>query len=174
MDLTDDVQCFDMRNAVVEKFGGVDILINCAGCIFSGDLENTYPQDFDFLIDINMRTPFLLIQFFLPFLKQSQGCVINISSEKGSRPEPGQLGYCLSKAGVEMLTKASALELAPYGVRVNAVAPCMVDTNLYKYAGLSEQENESLKKRAAANIPLQKIAKDEDVAKAIIYLTSEK
>ena len=73
-----------------------------------------------------------------------------------------------------MLTKASALELAPYGVRVNAVAPCMVDTNLYKYAGLSEQENESLKKRAAANIPLQRIAKDEDVAKAIIYLTSEK
>jgi NAD(P)-dependent dehydrogenase (short-subunit alcohol dehydrogenase family) len=58
-----------MRNAVVEKFGGVDILINAAGAIFAGDIENTYPQDFDYLMDVNMRTPFLLSQFFLPFLK---------------------------------------------------------------------------------------------------------
>lgn len=80
----------------------------------------------------------------------------------------------MTKAGLEMLTKTTALELAPFGVRVNAVAPCMVDTNLYRYAGYNEVENESLKKRAAANIPMQRIARDEEVAKAIIFLTSEK
>lgn len=80
----------------------------------------------------------------------------------------------MAKAGIEMLTKTSALELAPFGVRVNCVAPCMVDTNLYKYAGLNETDEQSLKARAAANIPMQRIARDEDVAKAIIFLSSEK
>lgn len=107
-------------------------------------------------------------------MKKSKGVIINVSSEKGTRPEPGVLGFCMTKCGLEMLTKCSALELAPFGVRVNAVAPCMVDTNLYRYAGYSEAENDALKKRAAANIPAQRIARDEEVAKAIIYLTSEK
>ena len=82
----------------------------------------------------------MLTQFFVPFLKQSKGCIINVSSEKGSRPDTGLIGYCMAKAGIEMLTKTSALELAPFGVRVNCVAPCMVDTNLYKYAGLNETD----------------------------------
>jgi len=72
-----------------------------------------------------------------------------------------------------MLTKASALELAPMGIRVNAVAPSVVDTNLYRYAGLKPDENEALMKRAAANIPIQRVARDEEIAKAVIYLTSE-
>ncbi len=80
----------------------------------------------------------------------------------------------MTKAGLEMLTKASAMELAPLGIRVNAVAPSMVDTNLYRYAGLKDEENEALMKRAAANIPIQRVARDEEVAKAVIYLTSEK
>lgn len=80
----------------------------------------------------------------------------------------------MSKAGVDMLTKSLALEVAPFGIRVNAVAPAMVDTNLYRYASLSEVEYAELKKRAASNTPLKKIATDEEVAKAVIYLTSEK
>lgn len=80
----------------------------------------------------------------------------------------------MTKAGLEMLTKASAMELAPLGIRVNAVAPSMVDTNLYRYAGLKDEENAALMKRAAANIPIQRVARDEEVAKAVIYLTSEK
>lgn len=84
---------------------------------------------------MNLRSPFLLTQFFTESLKLSKGVIINVSCEKGSRPEPGLLGYCMTKAGVEMLTKTSALELAPFGVRVNSVSPCMVDTNLYRYAG---------------------------------------
>ena len=99
---------------------------------------------------------------------------MNVSCDKGSRPEPGILGYCMTTAGLEMLTKACALELAPLGIRVNAVAPCIADTNLYRYAGLKEDENEALMKRAAANIPMQRVVRDEEVAKAIIYLTTEK
>ena len=83
------------------------------------------------------------------------------------------ISYCMAKAGVEMLTKSSALELAPFGIRVNCVAPSFVDTNLYRWAGLNEGEYDALKKRAANNNPMQRICKDEEVAKAIIFLSSE-
>ncbi len=130
-----------MKQIVLQKFSCIDILINCAGVILPGDLESTYPQDYDYLVDINLRTPFILTSFFTNALKDSKGIIINISCEKGSRPEPGMMGYCMAKAGLEMLTKASALELAPFGVRVNGVASCIVDTNLFKYSGYSEVEN---------------------------------
>lgn len=68
-DLTLDIQCFDMKQVVAETFGRVDVLINCAGVIFAGDLEHTFPQDYDYLMDINLRTPFILTQFFLDFLR---------------------------------------------------------------------------------------------------------
>lgn len=108
-------------------------------------------------MDLNVRTPFITTQFFLPFLKESRGCIVNVSADKGSRPDVGLIGYCMSKAGLEMLTKSSAMELAPFGVRVNAVAPGFTDTNLYRYARLTEPEIDSLKQRAALNIPLQRI-----------------
>lgn len=81
----------------------------------------------------------------------------------------------MSKAGLDMLTKTTALELAPYGVRVNSVAPCMIeDSNMYKVTGYSQQEFERLKERAKNNIPLQRLCCDEDAAKAIIFLSSDK
>jgi NAD(P)-dependent dehydrogenase (short-subunit alcohol dehydrogenase family) len=79
----------------------------------------------------------------------------------------------MTKAGLEMLTKSSALELAPLGIRVNAVAPTTIDTNLFRYTGMTEQEYQNFKKRAANNVPLQRIASVEEVAKTIIFLTSE-
>ena len=133
---------------MIEKFGKIDILINCAGVIFAGDVEQTFPQDYDFLVDVNLRTPMMLIKFFSQFLKKERGVIINVSCEKGNRPEPGAMGYCMTKAGLEMLTKTTALELAPYGVRVNAVSPCMIDTNLYRYAGYTDEENSALHARA--------------------------
>ena len=176
-----------MKQAVTERFGGLDILINCAGkwnenlsyysllgVIFNGDVETTFPQDFDYLMDINLRTPFILMQFFQDYLAKRNGCVINVSCAMGSRPEPGCIGYCMTKAGIDMLTKSAAMELAPFGIRVNGVAPTFTDTNLYRYAGITETEYESLKARATKNIPMNKMGKDYEVAKAIIFLTSEK
>lgn len=84
----------------------------------------------------------------------SKGCIVNISCALGNRPNAGTIGYCMTKAGLEMLTKTSALELAPMGIRVNAVAPATIDTNLFRYTGMSELEYTQFKKRAAANVPL--------------------
>jgi NAD(P)-dependent dehydrogenase (short-subunit alcohol dehydrogenase family) len=79
----------------------------------------------------------------------------------------------MTKAGLEMLTKTSALELAPLGIRVNAVSPSLMDTNLYRYTGIQENEYAAFKKRAQSCIPLQRIGSVEEVARAIIFLTSE-
>jgi len=98
---------------------------------------------------------------------------VNVSCTLGHCPSAGTIGYSMTKAGLEMLTKSCALELAPLGIRVNAVCPAMVDTNLYRYTGLTELENTELMKRAAKSIPLGRVATVEEVAKAIIFLTSE-
>lgn len=70
----------------------------------------------------------------------SKGCIVNVSCTYGSRPNAGTIGYCMTKAGLEMLTKCSAMELAPLGIRVNAVSPSIIDTNLFRYTGMSEAE----------------------------------
>lgn len=86
----------------------------------------------------------MLTKFFATYLKQSRGCIVNVSCDKGSRPEPGMIAYCMAKAGLDALTKSTAMELAAFGVRVNAVAPCMTDTNMYRMAGCSDTENSLL------------------------------
>ena len=173
-DLSEDKQQYEMAGGVIEKFGGLDILINWAGVIFEGDVEYTFPQDFDYICDINLRLPFHLITLFQPFLEKSGGCIVNVSCILGHRPAQGAISYWMSKAGLEMLTKSCALELAPFGVRVNCVAPSLWDTNLYRYSGLSESEYDELRDRALENNPMHKNVLPEEVAKAIVFLSSEK
>eukprot|EP00347_Sterkiella_histriomuscorum_P006737 403351625 len=172
-DLGIDLQQYEMALSVIEKMGGLDILINAAGLIFDGDITSTFPQDYDYLMDINLRCAFHMTLIFHKYLSLSKGCIINISCSIGSRPNAGTIGYCMTKAGLEMLTKSSALELAPLGIRVNAVSPATLDTNLYRYTGMSESEYQLFKKRSASNIPLQRIGQVEEVAKAVIFLSSE-
>jgi NAD(P)-dependent dehydrogenase (short-subunit alcohol dehydrogenase family) len=105
-------------------------------------------------MDINLRCPFHMTLIFHKYLEMSKGCIINISCSYGARPNAGTIGYNMTKAGLEMLTKCSALELAPLGIRVNAVEASLIDTNLFRYTGMNESEYKSFKKRAASNIPL--------------------
>ena len=152
----------------------LDVLVNCAGVIFDGDVENTYPQDYDYIVDLNLRAAFHITSLLVTFLQKAKGCVVNVSSCFGSRPQAGCVSYCMSKAGLEMLTKCCALELAPDGIRVNAVAPGTTDTNFLRYAGYSESEYAAFKDRVPPLIPLQRIAQPEEIARAIIFLCSEK
>ena len=91
---------------------------------------------------------------FHKYLENSKGCIVNVSCHYGGRPNMGTIGYCMTKAGLEMLTKSSAVELAPLGIRVNAVQAATIDTNLYRYTGMTENEYQNFKKRASSNIPL--------------------
>jgi len=84
----------------------------------------------------------------------AQGCIVNMSCLKGSKPQPGLISYCMSKAGLEMMTKSSALELGRFGVRVNCVSPSFLNTNMYRQAGLTELEHESVQQKEVDTNPM--------------------
>ena len=105
---------------------------------------NIAPGDHDIIMDVNLRAPFMLINFFQDMLIAAGGCVVNVSCLKGSSPQPGVISYCMAKAGLEMLTKSAALEFARFGVRVNCVSSSVINTNFLKKAGLSDAEHASV------------------------------
>src|SRR5882762_9489842 len=108
---------------MMEHFDGIDVLVNAAGHISTGTIEDTSLEAWDAMLQINLRAPFMLMQKALPTIIQRQGNIVNVSSVTGLRAFPGVLAYCVSKAGLDQLTRCAALELAAKGVRVNAVNP---------------------------------------------------
>ena len=173
VDLANDVHIYDFKTSVVERFGKPDILINCAGVKLDGDVEKTFPQDFDYSLDLNLRAVFVTIKNLAGFLNPNAS-IINISCFYGTRPFYGVLGNCTSKAGLEALTRYSAAEFAALGIRVNAVSACAVDTNSLRLVGVTESENERFKKRMEKFVPLGRIARPDDVVKAVVFLASER
>ena len=168
-----DVDMIDFKTSVVERFGKIDLLINCAGVLLYGDIEKTYPQDFDFILDINIRSLYFLINQLAGFM-QNHSSIINMSCLYGSRPMSGMISYSVSKAGVEGLTKYCAAEFASYGIRVNAISACPVNTNWFDYIKISKEEKKEFFKKMEKNIPLGRIANPDDIVKVIIFLASEK
>ncbi|MDE3091017.1 MAG: SDR family NAD(P)-dependent oxidoreductase, partial [Chloroflexota bacterium] len=107
----------------VAAFGGIDVLVNAAGIIANGTIEHTRLADWDAMFDINVRSPFYLIQRALPHLIERKGNIVSVSSVTGIRAFPNVLAYCASKAALDQLTHCAALEVANKGVRINAVNP---------------------------------------------------
>jgi NAD(P)-dependent dehydrogenase (short-subunit alcohol dehydrogenase family) len=173
VDLSGDLQMFDFKTSVIELLGGIDLMINCAGVMFDGDLEKTFPQDYDYTVDVNLRCVFALMLHFKEFFTR-QTTIINVSCLNGTRPQCGMMSYCISKAGLEMLTKYAAAEFADIGVRVNAVTTSSVDTNCQRYCGVGDEEYNQFKTRVSKNIPMGRMAKPDDVAKTIIFLASDR
>jgi len=173
LDLNEDIQIYNLKTSVVEKFQKIDILVNCAGIKLDGDIEKTFPQDFDYSININLRSVFLVIRLFENNLTQGAS-IINMSCLYGTRPMYGVMSYGLSKAGLETFTKYAAAEYASLGIRINAVTACPVETNSFGYIHLSESEINYFKKSMESNIPLGRIARPDDIVKVIIFLASKR
>ena len=173
LDLSSDISIYDFKTSVVERFKTIDILINCAGVKFDGDVEKTYPQDFDYTLDVNLRAVYYLIYNLSGFMEKNAS-IINTSCLYGSRPMCGLISYTISKAGLESLTRYVAAEFAPIGIRVNAVSPCPVDTNSLRLVQLPESEIQYFNKKMQSNIPLGRIARPDDITKVIAFLASER
>jgi len=173
LDLNEDYKIDKFKSSVLERFQRIDILINCAGIKLDGDIQKTFPQDFDYSIDINLRSVFLILRLFESYFTQGTS-IINISCLYGTRPMYGVMSYGMSKAGLETLTKYAAADFASLGIRINAVTACPVETNSFGYIHLSENEINYFKKNMENNIPLGRIARPDDVVKVIIFLASKR
>jgi NAD(P)-dependent dehydrogenase (short-subunit alcohol dehydrogenase family) len=160
-------------NAALDEFRGIDVLVNAAGIISNGTIETTQLEDFDAMMNINVRSVFLMMQKCAPYLEKGRGNIVNLSSVAGTRSFPGVLAYCVSKSAVDQLTRCAALELAPKGVRVNAVNPGVVVTNIHKRGGMDEEKYAGFLEHSKTTHPIGRTGTPEEVAELIAYLASD-
>lgn len=125
--------CRRMVAETIARFGRLDLLINAAGIWVEGPAEDMSEAMWDRCLDINLKGTFFACRYAIPELEKTGGSILNIASDAGLMGSAGAAIYCASKGGVVVLTKALALELAPRGVRCNAVCPCDVDTPMIEY-----------------------------------------
>jgi len=159
-------------DAALHRFGGVTTLVNAAGIIGSGTIETTSDEQWDAMLDINTRAPFRLMRRAAPALIASKGSIVNVSSVTGLRSFPGVLAYCVSKAGIDQLTRCAALELAAKGVRVNAVNPGVVISNLHRRGGMNEDNYSAFLEHSKSTHPIGRPGEPHEIADLIYFLAS--
>ena len=173
-DLSQEQEADEVVAKTLERFGGIDVLVNAAGHISNGTIENTTLQSWDAMLEINLRAPFVLIQKAVASLIERRGSVVNVSSVTGLRAFPGVLAYCVSKAGLDQLTRCAALELAATGVRVNAVNPGVVVTEIHKRGGMTNDAYETFLQHSKTTHPLGRVGQAAEVAELIFFLASNR
>lgn len=158
-------QIEDMVAATVGELGGIGIVVNCAGIEYGGTFFEVTPEVWDAHCDINLRAMFFTMQAAARHMKETGGSIVNIASVQGAIFSPRYVPYTATKAGVRGLTSAAAVALAPYGIRVNAVAPGWTDTAMNKIAG----DAAAIAQRLNV-IPLGRAGTPDDMAEAVAFL----
>ena len=167
-DSRSDVNCF--VGAAHDFLGGLDILVNNAGILKRTPFLEIDEEEWDDIQSVNLKGYFLVGQAVGRRMVEDRaaGAIVNVSSAGQAVAAPNLTHYCVSKAGIEMLTKQMALELAPHGIRVNAIAPGLIETDLNR-ADIAQEE---FRERRLARIPLRLIGKPDDLVGAVAYLAS--
>ena len=173
-DITEISQVDRVVSETIDSLGRIDVLVNAAGIIKTGSILDTTLDEWDKMMNINLRSAFYLMQKCVPHLTATKGNVVNVSSVTGTRAFPNVLAYCVSKAATDQLTRCTALELAPKGIRVNAVNPGVVVTNLHKRGGMSEPDYAKFLEHSKSTHPIGRPGRPEEVAELIYFLASEK
>ena len=173
-DLSDEKQSKSCIAHAVEMMGALDVLINAAGILKGGRIEDTSLALWDEMMNINLRSVFHLMRLAVPHLEETKGNIVNVSSVTGPRSFPGVLAYCVSKAGVDQLTRCAALELAAKGIRVNAVNPGVVVTGLHRAGGMNDEAYAAFLEHSKTTHPLGRVGQAEEVADLISFLASDR
>lgn len=178
MDITEHKSMPSVINQLLTENSQLDILVNAAGVLRLGALDETSTNDWQDCFDVNVSGVFYLLRLLMPhFKQQAKGCIVNIASNAAHVPRVNMGAYCASKAALVSLSHCAALELAPFGVRCNLVSPGSTDTPMLRsmlrdqtafnrtIAGLPEQFK--------LGIPLKKIATAEEIANTVLFLASD-
>ncbi len=167
LNVTDDAACDALIDHIVKEHGGLHVLVNNAGITRDMLAMRLKDEDFDAVMDTNLRAVFRLCRAVTrPMMKQRQGRIINITSVVGAMGNPGQANYAASKAGVAGMTRALAKELGSRGITVNCVAPGFIETDMT--AALPDAQQQAL----LAQIPLGHLGKPADIAAVVAFLAS--
>jgi NAD(P)-dependent dehydrogenase (short-subunit alcohol dehydrogenase family) len=171
-DVRDEATCARWAEACEQTFGGLDGLLNAAGVIGNGAVDATASDEWDRVMDSNARSIYLMTRAAAGLLKKKKGSVVNLSSVASNRPYPGLAAYCVSKAAVDMITRCSALDFAPHGVRVNAVNPGVVVTELHTVAN-AVADYPAFLERGKTTHPLGRVGSVDDIAALVLFLLSD-
>lgn len=163
--------CRDIIEKSFSQMGNIDVLVNNAGIERHADFLDVTEEDFDAVMNVNLKGAFFITQAFAQYFRgvQRKGRVINISSIHEELPFPHFTSYCMSKGGMKMMMRNLAIELAPLGITINNIAPGAIKTDINERLLNNPQQLTSLTK----NIPLRRLGKTLDVANAVLYLASE-
>jgi len=159
--------------AAAEHFGGLDIVINNAGISRQRPLLEVDESLMDEMLDHNVKNPYWVVQAAMPWLlKRQRGCIVNISSSLAIKPSLGFGVYSMTKAAIQSLTLSLAQEFSPQGIRVNTIAPAVVDTPIHE-TYLSPEDAQNRKAEMARFYPLGRVGAPEEIAQAALYLCSD-
>ena len=165
--LIDESELKEVFDKIKEKFGHIDIIVNNAGISSKTKIDDYSEEEYDKISNLNIKSVFMTSKVAVPYLKQSKGVILNTSSMVSIYGQPSGVMYPASKYAVNGITKSLARELAPFGIRVNAVAPGIIETDMVK--DLPKEVIEPLIK----SIPIGRIGKPEDIANAFLFLASD-
>jgi len=171
-DVREEAVCARWAAECERAFGGLDGLVNAAGVIGNGAVDATAPAEWDRVMDSNVRSLYLMTRAAASLLKRRKGSIVNLSSVAATRPYAGLAAYCVSKAAVDMITRCAALDFAPDGVRVNAVNPGVVVTELHTVTG-AVADYPAFLERGKSTHPIGRVGRADEVAALILYLLSD-
>lgn len=173
-DVSKEADCIRLIEETVKHFGRIDVLVNNAGIQQEVPFEETSTDIWQKIIDVDLTGPFVCsreaVKHMIKQKNPKGGCIVNISSVHQEIPKPFYVAYASAKAGIKMMTKTMALELSRYNIRVNAVAPGAIETDMNRELKLDEAELRSVLTR----IPLQRIGTAQEVANVVEFLASDK
>lgn len=175
-DISNTDDCENMVNEVISQAGRLDIVINCAGMLFEKKISDVDEDDWDRMLNTNLRGAFFIIKYAMPHLERFGGSIVNVGSTAGIRGFDADSVYCAAKGGMTLMTKALAIECAERGVRVNIVSPDMVKTSMLDEGFIRSgmQDREEYDRMKLSDYPQSqdkvRFIVPEDVAKAVLFL----
>ena len=173
-ELSDSTSIEQLVANVVSSHGGIDVLVNNAGIMFEKHVTEMSEAEWDEMLSVNLKAPFLLTKHVVPVMEQrGGGTIINIGSIEGLGAHPGHTAYCASKGGIHGMTKALAVELGRSGIRVNAIAPGWIQTDLVReyVSGIADQE--TLNRDLMDLHPVRRLGEPVDIGHMAVFLASE-